>query len=159
MIRHHLALDKHGEAGVSAAGAWLLRPMSQSSLAHDMEDYDALLTWVGTPRFARSDEGESALRFAGSPLGAQLLDMADLVDARLVLARTAVSLSRQKAAMGAYPESLDAAPLDPLTGEPPLYQVVGDGFLLESGRKEFEAQATRSEPWGPAGLLSWQVPR
>lgn len=172
MIRHHLALDEDGDAGEGAVRRWLLRPVVRSGLTHDMERFDALLTWVGTPRFARAAEGESAPPlpsadsrwpgriFPDRRLGAQLLDLADLVDARLVLARTAVSLDLQKMSMGAYPESLGAAaPLDPLTGEPPLYQVVGDGFLLESGHKEFETQAARSEPWGTAGLLSWQIPR
>jgi len=169
MVRHHLALDRDGEAGEGAVRRWLLRPVVRSRLTHDIEHFSSLLTWVETPRFKRAAEGESAPPlplgdsrwrgrvFPDRRLGAQLLDLADLVDARLVLARTAVSLCLQKTSMGAYPGSLDAAPLDPLTGEPPLYQAVGDGFLLESGRKEFEAQATRSEPWGPTGLLSWQI--
>ncbi len=179
MIRHHPALDRDGETREGAVLRWLLRPISQSRLTHDMEGFDSLLTWIGTPRFARAEEGESAPPFPSVDsrwpskvfpdrrMGAQLLDLADLVDARLVLARTAVSLELRKTAMGAYPLSLDdlvpdlleAVPRDPLTGESPLYQVVGDGFLLESGRKDFEAQATRSEPWGATGLLSWQILR
>ena len=171
MIRHHLALDEDGDAGEGAVRRWLLRPVVRSRLTHDIEHFSSLLTWVETPRFTRAAEGESAPPlplgdsrwpgrvFPDRRLGAQLLDLADLVDARLVLARTAVSLCLQKTSMGAYPGSLDAAPLDPLTGEPPLYQAVGDGFLLESGHKEFETQAARSEPWGTAGLLSWQIPR
>lgn len=170
MIRHHLDLDESGRANESAVLRWLYRPILQSRLAHEIEAFDALLAVVGTPRFARDEEGESVSRlpsgssrwpsklFPDTNLGEQLLDMADLVDARLVLARTAVALCRQKNLTGVYPESLPAGPQDPLTGEPLLYETVGGGFLLESARLDFEVQVSRNEPWGQAGLLSWHIP-
>jgi hypothetical protein len=57
------------------------------------------------------------------------------------------------------PAFLDEMPVDPLTGASPAYRLDGDGFVLASERVDFEAEATRNEPWGPAGLLSWSIPQ
>jgi hypothetical protein len=162
----------------STALRWVVRPWLRSRMTRYVEDSDALLGWQAIPPYRRQDE--AAVIRSGKPpandwlsrifpdleVDTQLLAMGDLVDARLALARTAVALCLARAVEGRYPGTLAdlvpgfmaEVPVDPLTGEAPIYRHAGSGVVLASARVEFEAEATRNAPWGPTGLLSWSLP-
>lgn len=162
-----------------AAMRWLLKPLLRRRMSAYLESSDAMLTSLTMPHYQRQasaspaqpgdlqDEDWLTRILPDLRVDQQLLAMRDLFAARLVLARTAVALYRARVASGRYPDGLadlvpsflDEMPVDPLTGASPGYRLDDDGFVLESERQDFEAEATRNEPWGPTGLLSWSLSR
>jgi hypothetical protein len=169
----------------STAVRWVAKPILNHRMTRFIEDTDALLVWQALPPYLRQQD-ETIQRLGGPPPDDLLsrifpdlqmdekllslgdsLSLGDLLDARLVVARTAVALSRARATDGRYPEDLsdlvpvflDAPPVDTLTGENLDYRLTDEGFVLASRRSELEVEVARHDPWGPTGLLAWSITR
>ncbi len=166
------------EALGGGAARWLLRPALRSRVAAYVRDSDDLLRRQqqaphqrlrdmsgGSGEVSEENSGWLARLLPDMRMERQLLDMGDLMQARLVLARASVALAQWRQATGSCPETLEqlvpsvlaAIPEDPLSGSPLVYRKQEAGCSLSSLEPQAEASLSRKEPWGPRGLLSWSL--
>lgn len=161
-----------GWAEHSAFLRWLARPLSIEIQRFYLERMDRALAWQQLPRHRREAElGRDGLqvrprpwqRLAADPIPDldRVLDRTDLWEACVVLERTALALERYRARHRVYPRSLDelvpelldAAALDPFSGQPPAYSNSGHGYVLSS-----EGQNLKLDPRTET-FLYWEVSR
>jgi hypothetical protein len=152
----------------SSFGTWVTlvvgRPFVRMSRVHYLERLDALMDVQAGPRPRAAFDGESELRWLDrqvlSTSGLErAIETGDLFMSALGATELGVALRRYRLDHGAYPDDLSAVvpaylpdvPIDPFTGQPPVYLRQGDGFTLraEGGRAD---RAT-----SPA--LNWAVVR
>jgi hypothetical protein len=83
------------------------------------------------------------------PGAERVIETGDDFSAALAGAEVAVALRRYRLETGAYPDRLttlvpaylDAVPIDPFTGAPPVYARQGAGFSLHTGRRPYRPLA------------------
>jgi hypothetical protein len=152
----------------SSFGTWVMlvvgRPFLRMSRVDYLERLDALMDVQAGPRPRAAFDGESELRWLDrqvlSTSGLErAIETGDLFMSALGATELGVALRRYRLDHGAYPGDLSAVvpaylpdvPIDPFTGQPPVYLRQGDGFTLraEGGRADRAAS--------PA--LNWAVVR
>lgn len=144
------------------------RPVHRLALVRYLQEIEQLIDLQAGPRPRPAlDEGARAARWnlperLADDLSAGLrrsLDSDDQFKSTLAATEIAVALRRYRLDHGAYPAELTAlapaylprVPIDPFTGQPPVYRRDGAGFTLEA-RNIGGVAISRS-------ALTWAVPR
>jgi hypothetical protein len=156
----------------SRALAWFIRPAFRFGHARALENLDQTIQFTRLQPFERGarnvrlpvDEPQpwwwqkvSSMLVAGM---GRSVRAGDEHRAIMMLASTAVALRRCRLERGSYPESLDElapvflahVPVDPYTGQEPVYARSGPGVSLKA--------AAPAGTWGASRkLLEWAIPR
>jgi hypothetical protein len=142
---------------------WVGRPWVRLAWADCLEQMGQLLEVQAGPRPRPASRRITQQKvFCAGPALERAIDTGDAFNSGLGVAELAVALRRYRLEHGQYPDTLSglvpayvaSVPIDPLNGEPPVYQRQGAGFRLQAAQSQAKIVSSQT-----AALLDWNVPR